>query len=79
MVATATTAGAGVRQAGAHIDIRGVSHWFDVPAGPLQVLDDIDLTVKPGEFVALLGPSGCGKSTLLRLVAGLEQIGRAHV
>jgi NitT/TauT family transport system ATP-binding protein len=71
MVATAV-AGAGVRQAGAHIDIRGVSHWFDVPAGPLQVLDDIDLAVKPGEFVALLGPSGCGKSTLLRLVAGLE-------
>ncbi|KQU91396.1 NitT/TauT family transport system ATP-binding protein [Variovorax paradoxus] len=72
MVAAAVAAEAGVRQAGAHIDIRGVSHWFDVAAGPLQVLDDIDLTVKPGEFVALLGPSGCGKSTLLRLVAGLE-------
>ncbi|MEJ1162886.1 ABC transporter ATP-binding protein [Variovorax sp. CCNWLW186] len=71
MVAT-VVAEPGVRQAGAHIDIRGVSHWFDVPAGPLQVLDDIDLTVRPGEFVALLGPSGCGKSTLLRLVAGLE-------
>jgi NitT/TauT family transport system ATP-binding protein len=58
--------------AGAHIDIRGVSHWFELPTGPLQVLDDIDLDVQPGEFVALLGPSGCGKSTLLRLVAGLE-------
>ena len=72
MVAAAITTETGVRQAGAHIDIRDVSHWFDVPAGPLQVLDDIYLTVKPGEFVALLGPSGCGKSTLLRLVAGLE-------
>ncbi|MFL9925343.1 ABC transporter ATP-binding protein [Herbaspirillum lusitanum] len=57
---------------GAQIDIRNVSHWFDIPAGPLQVLEDVSLSVAPGEFVALLGPSGCGKSTLLRLVAGLE-------
>ncbi|KAF1043974.1 MAG: Bicarbonate transport ATP-binding protein CmpD [Herbaspirillum frisingense] len=58
--------------AGARIDIRQVSHWFKLQQGVLQVLDDISLTVEPGEFVALLGPSGCGKSTLLRLVAGLE-------
>jgi NitT/TauT family transport system ATP-binding protein len=32
---------------------------------------DVDLSVRPGEFVCLLGPSGCGKSTLLRIVAGL--------
>ena len=57
---------------GARIDVRGVSHRFDVSGSALPVLDDVDLHLRPGEFVALLGPSGCGKSTLLRLVAGLE-------
>lgn len=57
---------------GARIDVRNVSHWFDLPAGPLHVIDELDLLIAPGEFVALLGPSGCGKSTLLRLVVGLE-------
>jgi NitT/TauT family transport system ATP-binding protein len=55
------------------IDIRGVSHHFELHGAILPVLDDINLHIEPGSFVALLGPSGCGKSTLLRLVAGLEQ------
>ena len=40
--------------------------------GDVNVLKGIELTVEPGEFLALVGPSGCGKSTLLRCVAGLE-------
>ncbi|MET0313157.1 MAG: ABC transporter ATP-binding protein [Hansschlegelia sp.] len=61
------------RRAGAALDIRDVSHQFELDGKPLPVLDHVSISVAPGEFVALLGPSGCGKSTLLRLVAGLEQ------
>jgi len=51
------------------VRIEGVQKRFG--SGPL-VLDGIDLTIAPGEFVCLLGASGCGKSTLLNLIAGLD-------
>jgi ABC-type sugar transport system ATPase subunit len=41
---------------------------------PIRVLDEIDLDIADGEFVAILGPSGCGKSTILRCLAGLEPV-----
>jgi ABC-type sugar transport system ATPase subunit len=54
----------------ASLSFSGVSKRF----GDTVVLQDIDLAVAAGEFVALLGPSGCGKSTLLRMIAGLETV-----
>ena len=57
---------------GARIEVKEVSHSFSLKGAALPVLDSVDFSVAPGEFVALLGPSGCGKSTLLRLVAGLD-------
>ncbi|MGH3396152.1 MAG: AAA-associated domain-containing protein, partial [Streptosporangiaceae bacterium] len=54
------------------ISVRSLSKSFAGPAGrPITVLDDINLDVAEGEFVALLGRSGSGKSTLLRCIAGL--------
>ena len=41
--------------------------------GEVKVLEDLDLHIQPGEFLAIVGRSGCGKSTLLRLIADLEQ------
>jgi NitT/TauT family transport system ATP-binding protein len=64
---------------GTRVDVRGVSHRFTLRGEALPVLDDISLTVEPGEFVALLGASGCGKSTLLRLVAGLDAPARGAI
>lgn len=54
------------------IELRHVARKFDRPGlDPIRVLEDINLTVKADEFVAILGPSGSGKSTLLRIMAGL--------
>ena len=54
-----------------YIEIQNVEQTFKTKKGPFCALQDINLTVAKGEFVALIGHSGCGKSTLLNLIAGL--------
>jgi NitT/TauT family transport system ATP-binding protein len=44
---------------------------FDTPDGPLIAVDRVSLSVRPGEFLAVIGPSGCGKSTLFNVIGGL--------
>ncbi len=53
---------------GSTVSIDHVSKHF----GSFHALDDINFTIKQGEFFSLLGPSGCGKTTLLRIIAGFE-------
>jgi NitT/TauT family transport system ATP-binding protein len=58
--------------AAAAIEIRGLSLTFQSADTPVVALDDINLTIRRGEFVSFIGPSGCGKTTLLRVIADLE-------
>jgi NitT/TauT family transport system ATP-binding protein len=55
------------------IKVQNVSKIFHTPSqANLSALTDIELDVRPGEFVTVVGPSGCGKSTLLKLIAGFS-------
>ncbi|PJJ63763.1 ABC transporter ATP-binding protein [Compostimonas suwonensis] len=55
----------------ASVEVAGLSIEFSSKRGDVQALGEVDLTARPGEFIAIVGPSGCGKSTLLKAIAGL--------
>src|SRR3954451_14191313 len=65
---TAATSGA------ARVELEGVTKQFRTPSGSVfTALSDVNLTVEPGQFCAVVGPTGCGKSTTLSLVSGLDR------
>ncbi|MGW1987013.1 ABC transporter ATP-binding protein [Streptomyces collinus] len=69
-------AGGGPKPAGDRIDVRGVRYAYERGG---EVLRGVDLTVRPGERLAVVGPSGAGKTTLSRLLAGIDSPGAGTV
>ena len=55
------------------LEFDGVSKVYPTANGSYTVLEDVNLTIKEGEFICLIGHSGCGKSTLLNMVSGLNK------
>lgn len=56
---------------GCRVSISELRFAFNQRRSALLVIDDLTLTIEPGELVVVLGPSGCGKTTLIRILAGL--------
>lgn len=61
------------------VRVRGVHKFFTRGSEQVDVLNDLNLDVPDGEFLALMGPSGSGKTTLLNLIAGLDRPSQGEV
>jgi putative ABC transport system ATP-binding protein len=55
------------------VRVRSLTHVYKLGEVESRILNNVDMEIRRGEFVAVLGPSGCGKTTLLNLLGGLER------
>ena len=60
------------------MELSGITKSYQNGEQELQVLKGIDLTVKEGEFLAIMGPSGSGKSTLMNIIGLLDNFWPVH-
>jgi multiple sugar transport system ATP-binding protein len=58
----------------AHVSLRNVNKIYRSGGREIHAVENLNLEIKDGEFIALLGPSGCGKTSTLRMIVGLEPI-----
>ncbi len=65
------------------IELKGIRKTFKLSdsrdADTVLALDDVNLSIRKGEFLTIIGPSGCGKTTLLRIIASLEEADEGEV
>ena len=61
------------------LQLKGIRQEYETNGKKFVAIDDVNLSVYPGEFVAIVGPSGCGKSTLLRIITGLQKPSKGKV